>query len=178
MDFTRPAPADPYSLLPAPAVFTLTGPDVVDGERLPVAYTVDGEALSPALEWSGAPAGTRSFAVSCFDPDAPSPSGYWHWNLVDLPAEVTSLPRGAGGADGGLLPAGAFQVRGDGGYPGFEGAGPPRGDHEHRYVFAVHALDAAPGRLVPGPGSTNAQVHVSIFFHLLGRATLTATYGR
>lgn len=178
MDFTRPAPADPYSLLPTPATFALTSPDITDGERLPATHAADGENVSPALEWSGAPAGTRSFVVSCYDPDAPTPSGYWHWNLVDVPAEVTSLPRGAGAADGAGLPAGAFQVHSDGGYPGFEGAGPPPGDHDHRYVFAVHALDAAPGELGLGPDNTNAQVHFNIYFHLLGRATLTATYSR
>lgn len=178
MDFTRPVPPDPYSLLPAPAAFTLTSTDVVDGTRLPAAHAVDGENLSPALAWSGAPEGTRSFVVSCYDPDAPTPSGYWHWNLVDVPAGVTSLPRGAGAADGTGLPAGAFQVPGDGGHPGFEGAGPPPGDQDHRYVFAVHALDAAPGELGLGPDNTNAQVHFNIYFHLLGRATLTAMYSR
>lgn len=178
MDFTRPTPPDPYSLLPAPAGFTLRSSDITDGERLPAAHAADGDNVSPALEWSGAPEGTRSFVVSCYDPDAPTPSGYWHWNVVDLPGDVTSLARGAGAADGSGLPAGAFHVHSDGHTPGFEGAGPPPGDHEHRYVFAVHALDVAPGELGLGPDNTGAQVHFNVYFHLLGRATLTATYSR
>lgn len=178
MDFTRPVPDDPYTLLPAPATFTLGSDDITDGGRLPTAHTVDGENVSPALTWSGAPAGTRSFVISCYDPDAPTPSGYWHWTLVDVPGETTSLPRGAGATDGSGLPAGAFHVRSDGLAAGFEGAGPPPGDHDHRYVFAVHALDVAPGELGLGPDNSNAQVHFNVYFHLLGRAVLTATYGR
>ncbi|GAA1868874.1 YbhB/YbcL family Raf kinase inhibitor-like protein [Myceligenerans crystallogenes] len=177
-DFTRPLPPDPYSLLPAPATFTLRSPDIADGERLPADHAADGGDVSPALEWSGAPEGTRSFVVSCYDPDAPTPSGYWHWNVVDLPAEVTALARGAGAVDGSGLPAGAFHVRSDGRTPGFEGAGPPPGDHDHRYVFAVHALGAAPGELGLTSENTPAQVHFNVYFHLLGRATLTATYSR
>ncbi|MCA5893484.1 YbhB/YbcL family Raf kinase inhibitor-like protein [Isoptericola sp. NEAU-Y5] len=174
-NFERPLPPDPYSLLPAPG-FTLTSTDVTEGEPLAVDFTVDGAGDSPQLSWSGFPEATRSFVVSCFDPDAPTPSGYWHWNLVDVPSTVTSLPRGAGAPDGSGLPAGAFHVTSDGGRQGFEGAGPPEGDHAHRYVFAVHALD------VPSLGLTtdNTNVHVAFnaWFHTLARATLTATYRR
>ena len=176
MDFTRPLPPDPYSLLPVPATFTLKSADVTDGEPLAVDFSVDGADVSPHLAWSGAPDGTRSFVVSCFDPDAPTPSGYWHWTVVDVPADVTSLERGAGGVGGSGLPAGAFHVASDGGRLGFEGAGPPPGDHPHRYVFAVHALD------VPtlGLSEANSPVHVAfhVYFHVLARATLTATFQR
>jgi Raf kinase inhibitor-like YbhB/YbcL family protein len=176
MDLSRPYPPDPYSLLPQVPSFTVTSPDITDGERLPVDFTVDGDNVSPALEWSGFPEGTRSFVVSCFDPDAPTPSGYWHWNLVDVPASVTSLPRGAGAPDGSGLPDGAYHVRSDGRTLGFEGAAPPPGDHEHRYVFAVHALDVP--ELGVGPDATNAQVAFNAVFHTLARAVLVGTYQR
>ncbi|WP_125776550.1 YbhB/YbcL family Raf kinase inhibitor-like protein [Antribacter gilvus] len=175
MDFERPYPPDPYSLLPVAATFRLTSTDLVDGERMPDRHAVQHENVSPALEWSGFPEGTQSFVVSCYDVDAPTPSGYWHWNLVDLPAGVTSLPTGAG--DGSDLPGGAFQVRGDGRNPGYEGAGPPPGDHPHRYIFAVHALDVPSlAELGLSPEATNAQVGFNVFFHALGRATLMVTY--
>src|SRR5690606_32817604 len=147
MDFTRPYPPDPYTLLPAPATFTLTSEDLSDGERMPDAHAAHDKGLSPALEWTGFPEGTRSFVVTCYDPDAPTPMGYHHWTVVDLPADVTSLPAGAGAPGGSGLPAGAFHTDSDGHTPGYEGAAPPPGDHPHRYIFAVHALDVAPGEL-------------------------------
>jgi Raf kinase inhibitor-like YbhB/YbcL family protein len=175
-DFERPLPPDPYALLPVPTTFALTSTDVAEDAPLAVDFSVDGDDVSPHLAWSGAPEGTRSYVVSCFDPDAPTPSGYWHWTVVDLPADVTSLERGAGAVGGSGLPAGAFHVASDGGRLGFEGAGPPPGDRPHRYVFAVHALD------VPtlGLSESNSPVHVAfnVYFHVLARATLTATYRR
>lgn len=174
MDFTRPIPPDPYSLLPVPATFELASPDVADGEPMSSDHAVDGGDTSPELSWSGFPAGTRSFVLSCFDADAPTPSGYWHWHVLDLPVSVTSLPRGAG--DGSSLPDAAFQLTSDGGRLGFEGAGPPPGDHAHRYVFAVHALDVDSLGLTPG--STNTQAAFNVYFHTLARATLTGTYQR
>lgn len=176
MDLNRPVAPDPYTLLPAVPSFTLTSPDVRNGDRLDVAFTSDGEDVSPALEWDGFPETTRSFVVSCFDPDAPTPAGYWHWTVVNLPATTTSLPRGAGGADGALLPAGAFQVRSDGGVVGWEGAGPPEGDRPHRYIFAVHALDVAELPLDPAASAT--VVAFNALFSTVARATLTATYSR
>ena len=176
MDLTRPLPPDPYSLLPQAPTFTLTSPDISDGQRLPADFSVDGEGVSPALEWSGFPEGTQSFVVSCFDPDAPTPSGYWHWNLVDVPASVTSLRRGAGAPDGSALPEGAYQVRNDAGEPGFTPAAPPPSDREHRYFFAVHALDTP--ELGVGPDATNAVVAFNVVFHTLARAVLVAIYQR
>ena len=176
MDLTRPLPPDPYSLLPQAPSFNLTSPDFSDGQRLPTDFTTDGQNVSPALEWSGFPDGTQSFVVSCYDPDAPTPSGFWHWNLVDVPASVTSLARGAGAADGSGLPDGAYQVRNDGGQPGFMGAAPPPGDREHRYFFAVHALDTA--QLGVGRDASNAAVGFNVTFHTLARAVLVATYQR
>jgi Raf kinase inhibitor-like YbhB/YbcL family protein len=172
----RPLAQDPYGKLPPVPAFTLTSPDIAEGTRLPEGFVAHGGNLSPALAWSGFPAGTRSFVVNCFDPDAPTPSGYWHWAVVDVPATVTSLARGAGARGGTHLPRGAFHVRNDGGNDGYDGAAPPRGDREHRYVFAVHALDVDP--LGVGPGASNAAVAFNAVFHTLARATLIATYSR
>ena len=172
----RPVAEDPYGKLPSVLSFTLTSTDVTPGTRLPDDFAIDGANQSPALAWTGFPAATRSFVVSCFDPDAPTPSGYWHWTVVDIPATVTSLDRGAGGHGGAHLPRGAFHVRSDGGYDGYEGAGPPRGDRPHRYVFAVHALDVE--ELGVGPSTSPAAVGFNVTFHALARATLTATYSR
>lgn len=179
MDLTRPVAPDPYSLLPQVPSFTLTSPDVAEGAPIDPRFTAGGENLSPALEWSGFPAGTRSFLVSCFDPDAPTPAGYWHWTLVDVPADVTSLAQGAastGPASVAALPDGAFHVASDGGTVGYEGAGPPPGDRPHRYVFAVHALDV--DHLPVDAGTSATAVAFTALFHTLARATLTATYAR
>ncbi len=176
VSLTRPVAPEPYALLPSVAAFDVASADVVHGEPLAAAFTDDGEGLSPALEWSGFPEGTRSFVVSCFDPDAPTPAGYWHWTVVDVPAGTTSLPRGAGSPDGGLLPDGAFHVRADGGTPGYEGAAPPPGDRPHRYVFAVHALDVE--HLDVPRDATPTAVAFTALFHTLGRATISPTYSR
>ena len=176
VSLTRPVAPEPYALLPSVAAFDLASADVVHGEPLAPTFAADGEGLSPALEWSGFPEGTRSFVVSCFDPDAPTPAGYWHWTVVDVPVGTTSLPRGAGAPDGALLPAGAFQVRADGGTPGYEGAAPPPGDRPHRYVFAVHALDV--DHLDVPPDATPTAVAFTALFHTLGRATISPTYSR
>src|SRR3954469_22474796 len=98
VNLTRPVAADPYSLLPKVADFTLTSADITAGERVPDVHTNTGDDrnVSPQLSWSGFPSETRSFMVSCFDPDAPGPAGWWHWTLADVPANVTTLARGAG----------------------------------------------------------------------------------
>jgi len=180
MDLTRPVPPDPYSLLPQVPSFTLTSTDVTEGHPLDRRFTVDGENLSPALSWSGFPEGTRSFLVNLFDPDAPTPAGYWHWTLVDVPASVTSLPTGAATTTGPAsllaLPEGSFQLESDGGTDGYEGAGPPPGDRPHRYVFAVHALDVAECGADAETTPTAAAFHA--LFNTLARATLTVTYAR
>ena len=172
--FDRPPAPDPYAALPAVPAFTLTSPDLVDGAAMPPAQVAAGGDTSPALAWSGAPAATASYVVSCFDPDAPTPAGFWHWTMVDVPAAVTSLPTGAGAPDGSGLPPGAVHVRHDGGGQGDTGAAPPEGDREHRYVFAVHALDVP--HLQVTPESTPTAVAFHALFHTVARATLTVTY--
>ncbi len=120
----RPVTPNPYDLLPATASFTVTSDDVTDGQPLKDDQVAAKGNTSPQLSWSGAPEGTKSYVVTCFDPDAPTPSGFWHWVLVDLPADVTSLETGAAAGD---LPGKAFHCRNDGGEAGFMGAAPPRG---------------------------------------------------
>ncbi len=167
-------PPEPYQFLPPVPSFSVSSKDISDGQILPDDHVFEHGNVSPQLSWSGAPAGTRSFAVTCFDPDAPTGSGFWHWAAFDIPAEVTELSRGAGSDDFAGLPAGAKQARNDYGQQGFGGAAPPPGHGPHRYIFAVHALDVA--ELGPEPGSPPAVVGFSMFGHTLGRAVLAAVY--
>ncbi len=172
MSLDRPMPPDPYSLLPALPSFSLTSDDLVDGGTLGDAQVAAKGNTSPQLSWSGAPEGTKSYVVTCFDPDAPTPSGYWHWGLVDLPADVTSLDAGAGGSP--ALPGNAFHVRSDGGGRGFEGAAPPAGDYPHRYYFAVHAVGQE--SLGVDADASLAVVNFNLVFKALARAVIHATY--
>jgi Raf kinase inhibitor-like YbhB/YbcL family protein len=135
-----------------------------------------GQNISPAMSWSGAPAGTKSFAVTVYDPDAPTGSGWWHWVLFDIPATVTSLPEHAGDADGKQLPSGAVQGRTDFGTAGFGGACPPAGDKPHRYIFTVYALKTA--RIDVPSGSTAAMVGFMLNANQLAKSSVTALYGR
>lgn len=174
-------PPLPYDFLPSVASFDVRSDDVADGATLPLAqvsgiFGAGGEDRSPHLAWSGAPAGTQSFAVSCFDPDAPTGSGFWHWFVVDIPATVAELPAGAGDADGAGLPAGAVQLRNDAGIPGYVGAGPPPGHGPHRYCFVVHAVSVP--KLGVDASATNALAGFHLFGTTLGRAILTPVYER
>jgi len=156
--------------------FAVTSTDVAAEEELrrdqiSKVLGAGGEDISPQLSWSGFPAETKSFAVTMFDPDAPTTSGFWHWAVANLPASVTSLESGA--AQRGL-PAGAVQLRNDAGFAGFVGAGPPPGHGPHRYEIAVHALDV--DRLDVGPDSPPASLGFNMFGHTLARGVLSAWY--
>lgn len=161
--------------------FHVTSESFQDGQILPPAQRsgkmrAGGQDESPQLSWSGAPAGTLSYAVTVFDPDAPGRGGFWHWAVLDLPANVTSLPAGAGAEGGRLLPPGAKQLKNDGGFHGYLGAAPPPGHGPHRYVVTIHALDVGQSGLDTGtsPGSLESK----LARHTLARATLTGIYER
>lgn len=157
---------DPFARLSAAPGFTLTSTSVQDGQPLAEAQLA-GADISPQLSWSGAPLGTRSYAITVHDPDAPTMSGFWHWAVVNLPASVTSLPEGA------ELPEPAFQLPNDLRAPRYAGAAPPAGHGRHRYFFTVHALDVA-DLAIPAE-STPAVLDVAMSTHTLGRATLVGT---
>jgi Raf kinase inhibitor-like YbhB/YbcL family protein len=173
MSLDRPVTPDPYPLLPAAATFTVSSADVTDGQPLKDDQVAALGDTSPQLSWSGAPEGTKSYVVTCFDPDAPTPSGFWHWVAVDIPADVTELPTGAGASDE-ALPGGAFHVRNDGGGLAFMGAAPPEGDQVHRYFFVVHAVGDE--TLGVDASASPAVVSFNLAFKTLGRAIIHGTY--
>nr|WP_202422312.1 YbhB/YbcL family Raf kinase inhibitor-like protein [Nocardiopsis alba] len=163
--------------MPPVASFTVTSTDVTDGKTLPTAQVsgimgAGGQDVSPQLSWSGFPEETRSFAVTCFDPDAPTASGFWHWVVCDIPVDVTELAADAGNGSG--LPEQAVTLRNDAGGHRYIGAAPPAGHGPHRYIFAVHAVD------VPSLGldssASPAFLGFNLFSHALGRALITPVY--
>lgn len=173
----RPQAPSPYDLLPKVASFELSSDDLIEGGRKGEDLTSDwigGGNMSPHLRWTGFPEETAGFAVTCYDPDAPTGSGFWHWAVAGIPAAVTELARNAGNASGAGLPPGAVQLRNDAGTVGYMGAAPPKGDRDHRYIFAVHALDT--DKLDIKPDATPALLGFNITFHVIARATLTALY--
>lgn len=160
--------------------FKLMSSELVAGGRLELRHVFNGFGctggnVSPALSWSGAPAGTKSFAVTVYDPDAPTGSGWWHWVLFNLPAASGSLAEGAGNPDHPTLPAGAIQSRGDSGQPGYSGACPPPGP-AHRYIFTLYALDVAALPLTPD--ASGALVGGMIHRHKIARAAMILHYAR
>jgi Raf kinase inhibitor-like YbhB/YbcL family protein len=161
--------------------FTLTSPDIepngpIAMEQVFNGFGCSGRNISPALEWSGAPEGTKSFALLCHDPDAPTGgAGWWHWLVVNIPGNATGLPKNAGTADGKNLPAGAMQVVTDFGAPGWGGPCPPVGHGPHRYVFTLYAIGAE--RLdVAATGASLAGFMVNM--SSIGKASLTGVFER
>ena len=175
-----PMPAQlPYDSLPELPSFAVTSNDVSDGDMLAMpqvsgVFGAGGEDVSPHLSWSGFPAETRSFVVTCFDPDAPTGSGFWHWNVLDIPASVTELPSNAGSQDGANLPSGTTVIRNDAGLPGYIGAAPPAGHGPHRYVFAVHAMSDE--KVGVDSSVSNAVAGFNMFGRVLARAVIIPIY--
>ncbi len=173
MNLDRPTPPDPYAQLPQMPPFDVVA-DFADGSTLPEAHVYAAGNTSPRLLWSGAPAGTKSYAVSCYDPDAPTPSGFWHWFVVNVPGSVTELTEGAGTAPGTALPEGASHLANDFGTRDFGGAAPPPGDRAHRYMFAVTALDVE--RLDMESDTAPAKASFLMLSHVIGRGVVTGMY--
>lgn len=156
---------------------TLTSHDLKDGDKMPQRQVFNGmgysgENLSPHLAWDGAPEGTKSFAITVYDPDAPTGSGWWHWGVANIPADVRELATGVGSGQG-SLPAGAVQTRTDFGKAGYGGAAPPQGE-SHRYQFTVHALDLE--QIEVDENTSGAMLGFYIHHHSLGKASLTVTF--
>jgi Raf kinase inhibitor-like YbhB/YbcL family protein len=163
------------------AAFKLESPDIKANSTMDKKFEANvfgcsGENKSPALKWSGAPKDTKSYAVTVYDPDAPTGSGWWHWSVINIPANVTELKADAGNASNANLPPGARQVRIDYGVAAWGGACPPQGDKPHRYVFTVHALKT--DKLEIPADATAALAGFMINANAIGKASFTAKYGR
>jgi len=169
---------DPHEDLPAVPSFQLESSLIADGEVMPVAqrsgiFGAGGQDTSPDLAWSGFPDETRSFMVTMYDPDAPTPSGFWHWAVINIPIGVTSLPAGAGDDDQ-TLPGAATHLPNDAGLRRYLGAAPPPGD-PHRYFIVVAALDIADTGL--SDTTTPALASFQTLAHTIARAVLVPVYG-
>lgn len=169
----------PYDSIAEVPSFTLTSTDVTDGAELNTAQVSGmmgpgGDDASPQLSWSGFPPETKSFAITVYDPDAPTGSGFWHWAVAEVPVSTTSLPSGAGDDTGSGLPTGAVQLKNDAGMARYVGAAPPAGHGEHRYYIAVHAVDVD-SLGIDGTASP-AYLGFNLFSHTLARAVLMGTF--
>ena len=167
---------NPYEDLPEVPTFEVTSTDITDGGALSTPQVsgvmgAGGQDTSPQLSWSGAPEGTQSYAVTVYDPDAPTASGFWHWAVFNIPADVPELAANAS-KDG--LPDGAAQLNNDARFPGYVGAAPPAGHGPHHYYVVVHAVDV-PSLEIPEE-ATPAFLGFNLFSHTLGRATIVGTY--
>ena len=161
------------------AGMTVISSDIKDGGTIPMAQVFTGckgRNISPALAWSGAPAGTKSFAITMFDPDAPTGSGWWHWTVFNIPPTVHRLPQGAGDAGAKSLPQGAGEGRTDFGFSHYGGPCPPAGDPAHHYHITVYAVKVA--KLPLDANSSGATVGFNLHFNTLAKAQIVGTYGR
>jgi len=164
-------------------VFSVASNSFKDGDYLGQQHVLSadfgfgcaGGNQSPHLAWSGAPAETKSFAVTCFDPDAPTGSGFWHWLVVNIPPTVTELPLDAGNPACGMLPRGALMTRTDLGKPGYGGPCPPQGDHPHRYIFTVFAVGDTLDVTADTPA---AVIGFNLHFKTLAKAAIMGLYKR
>jgi Raf kinase inhibitor-like YbhB/YbcL family protein len=169
------------STLTYAAGFKLSSPEIKANSTIPKSFEFkgfgcSGENKSPALKWSGVPKDTKSFAVTVYDPDAPTGSGWWHWMVINIPADVTELAAGAGVVNSMALPKGAVQSRIDYGVAAWGGTCPPQGDKPHHYIFTVYALKT--DKLDVPADATAALTGFMIHANALGKASFTATYGR
>ena len=162
--------------------FKVSSPDIKPGgtikeEQVFNGFGCSGKNVSPALNWSGVPAGAKSLALSVYDPDAPTGSGFWHWVVFNIPVDTKGLPKNAGDAKANLMPKGAVQSRTDFGVPGYGGPCPPKGDKPHRYIFRLFAVDV--DHLDAPADPTAAVVGFILHSHTVGKpATFIGKYGR
>lgn len=161
--------------------FEVSSPEIANGatikeQQVFKGFGCTGDNISPSLEWKDPPAGTKSFAVTAYDPDAPTGSGWWHWVIFNIPATATKLPLNAGNRKAHLAPKGAIQSTTDFGSIGYGGPCPPKGDKPHHYIFTVFALKI--DKLPLKSKSSGALVGFYLNANVLGKATLTGLYGR
>ena len=170
---------DIFSKLPKASSFQVTSTDIIDKKPLNLAQFSGmlgingGKDLSPQLSWFGAPQETKSYAITVYDEDAPTGSGFWHWAVCNIPANVNTIPTGAGDDTGSGLPKGAIQLPNDGRLARFIGAAPPAGQDQHWFLIVVHALNVED--IGVPHGTTSALLGLNMASHILGRAILTAT---
>jgi hypothetical protein len=161
--------------------FTLSSPQLEAGGRMAEAqvfngFGCNGKNISPALRWKGPPAATKSFALTVYDPDAPTGSGWWHWVIFNIPPDVHELQENAGAPGANAAPPGSVQSRTDFGRPGYGGACPPSGDKPHRYIFTLYALKT--DKIDLGPDAPAAMVGFFMNQNALAKTALTVTYSR
>jgi Raf kinase inhibitor-like YbhB/YbcL family protein len=178
----------------ATPVFTISSPDLSSGtfatQYILNGFGCTGGNISPELQWSGVPSGTRSLALQVYDPDAPSGSGFWHWAVYNIPPDTTGLARGVGN-NAALLPPGAFGGNTDfldtgatGVNGNYGGPCPPQGDPPHHYVFTLYALSVDKLEVAGGVPKTGTAglygfvLNKGVGAALLAKTTFTATYGR
>lgn len=159
----------------------LSSDDIAEGVHMDKAqefngFGCSGADMSPHLKWTNPPASTKSYAITVHDPDAPTGSGWWHWQVVNIPASITELKNGAGSPEGDLMPTGSQQINNDYGVSGFGGACPPKGHGDHRYRFTVHALSVE--KLDLPENASGALTGYMINANTIAKDTIEALYKR